>query len=45
LAQPDDNARRRWEQPKNVETDLEYLPRPRRWLENLNYKTGQIAVG
>ena len=44
LAQPDDNARRPWEQPKNVETDLEYLPRPRRWLENLNYKTGQIAV-
>ncbi len=39
LAQPDDNARRRREQPKNVETDLKYLPRPRRWPENLNYKT------
>jgi hypothetical protein len=44
LAQPDDNAQVAVRATEKVETDLEYLPRPRRWLENLNYKTGRIAV-
>jgi hypothetical protein len=42
LAQPDDNARRRREQPKNVETDLKYLPRPRRWPETSTTKPGKL---
>ena len=44
LTQPDDSARRAERQRKNVETYVEYLPRPRRWPRNVNYITGRIAV-
>jgi hypothetical protein len=35
LAQPDDSAKRDERQQKNVETRVEYLPRPRRWARKL----------
>jgi hypothetical protein len=44
LAQPNDSAWRAEEQKKNVEADVEYVPRPRPWPSNPDRKTGRNAV-